>query len=1073
MSKRVSRGDDGPSAFRKRQKVVHEAPTSEEVTSGAQLRKLLSFNQDLRQARHGLQSFKNLLDKIVSDDGDRRANMEIFTHYLEAAKPRDTSEDATILQEAQLKSLSKNLSLEKSKGFVISPTLRMLREAVCLDGGAYAKRIFRARNSTLASLGRNLEVGHMGDGSEDVKRATVRTHAVRLFLSLLKYLHSDGRKELLAQKELLSHLTFMIKTDPPYLVKDILDSLKKHILMDDKIPRDVKFRGFNTKTLMRLLALYTYNADSEEQDETAVVSYKAHQFLLYVCTTSSAGILYPSTGLYPKESDDETSGPNSTGSAGNAFLADKYKDDIPVYNFVLAEFAQKLRPWSNMKHSELLVAIFTAAPELVAKYFLSNKSFTFEPKLSMTWIGYSAFLFNTAMIPFPAHFGDRTRSIKAPPPTSIVLDNILPLPINQKVLNRCLSTKSHLTSFFATRILIVALEKLVRVLEMHKESSRAKNSNWIEASRRLVDAFCQRIPDMKEIVRSYKSIPSENILHRTMTARLLLLYYTAIPQVALAANFDVSPFFVEGFKKMNKEFEKPEDKCLVVMELESLISIASYSPGMRWFSKVDNLVDGATFSPYTGLLKTLCSMKSPDSFLHLKRVLGEIAVENQLITKSSLLAPLIEALRAVDANTKSTTLDKLWSFVDNCINRCASSPIKYIELMETFLAEDGVSSSNTDAALLNVTMVEQLAYFLSSADNVDEKTCASFFSSYFSGLFNFKKSRPLTKLLYKRIRSQLKTAKLRDLKSLESAAVDGDDDEEMVDADDATNEQRPSLDLSKLKELLDMPISEKEDNSALTKWTTKNTEDLVEDGWAASLIRLLSSAHTNIRKEAFTNILKMAAKIKESSYEEKEQIWLLLSELAESSRGQVDIGPVPSAFTAFATHSLDILKNPLHPLYPKANSFLTRGPVWSLDKLPMAHDILHGEPSEDDKYYTEVTWLLVYLLDSLRTPSDLAIFHKKRWFEKILVLGGNPYLRFNLRTRVLRLVYRATCIEGGSTTLVTRFGILSWLDAQRAACEVADEAAVLSALMLRVWETCDQEKVTAWSKGGVRKLLAL
>lgn len=102
----------------------------------------------------------------------------------------------------------------------------------------------------------------------------------------------------------------------------------------------------------------------------------------------------------------------------------------------------------------------------------------------------------------------------------------------------------------------------------------------------------------------------------------------------------------------------------------------------------------------------------------------------------------------------------------------------------------------------------------------------------------------------------------------------------------------------------------------------------------------------------------------------------------------------------------------------------------------------------------------------------MSIFHRKRWFEKILALGANPYLRVNLRTRLLRLLYRATYIEGGSTTLITRFGILSWLDTQRAAFEGGEEADVMIALMKRVWDTCDQEKVKVWSKGGVEKLLA-
>ena len=53
MGKRNSVGGDGAAAFRKRQKISHEVPTSEDVTSSEQLRELLAFDQDLRRARHG------------------------------------------------------------------------------------------------------------------------------------------------------------------------------------------------------------------------------------------------------------------------------------------------------------------------------------------------------------------------------------------------------------------------------------------------------------------------------------------------------------------------------------------------------------------------------------------------------------------------------------------------------------------------------------------------------------------------------------------------------------------------------------------------------------------------------------------------------------------------------------------------------------------------------------------------------------------------------------------------------------------------------------------------------------
>lgn len=56
MVKRSSQSTDGAAAFRKRQKLTQDVPTGEDVTSSEQLWQLLTFDQDMRNARHGLSS---------------------------------------------------------------------------------------------------------------------------------------------------------------------------------------------------------------------------------------------------------------------------------------------------------------------------------------------------------------------------------------------------------------------------------------------------------------------------------------------------------------------------------------------------------------------------------------------------------------------------------------------------------------------------------------------------------------------------------------------------------------------------------------------------------------------------------------------------------------------------------------------------------------------------------------------------------------------------------------------------------------------------------------------------------
>ncbi|PKS09782.1 hypothetical protein jhhlp_004403, partial [Lomentospora prolificans] len=1124
MAKRPARGAHGPLESRKRQKLTREPPTSEDVTTSRQLKKLLEFHQDARDARHGLQSFKLLLDAIVANK-DNEGELAILSGYLEAVNPVVEGPEAvyvpeimtmwsygasvgnddllsevaallalllqatslslgllpygrgiceTLLQEKQLKLISKNLSADKDKGFVISPALRLLRELVSYDGGVFSRRVFRAQSWTFAELTRNLDIRFRAEGVEDARKPSVRTNAARFLFACLKYLPSDNKSELLVQKGIMPGLLMRLPDDPPALVHEALDCMTKDVIEDQKIPTTTKSRVFWVRLMERLAGLYSYSHDPEDAEIT--VADRVHDFLMLTCTSPAAGILSKCNGLYPNSIilDDFSTGDFLWSDMGLEQLSwmDQYASDITVRNSSLLEVALKLRPWASIKQGELLVAIFKAAPEIIHVYFLEQKSFTFDPKLSMTWIGYSSFLFHTMQLPVPEHFGLQGDYASIPPPTSALLASIIPLPLTQNALVRCLEPKWPLVSLFATRLLILALEKLQTVLSMHAEAAAGlKNSPWRYASKKLVNDFCQRLPDLKDIVRWYKSIPDDSILCKATASQLLSLYYKVLPQVALAANFDVSPFLAKTLGSLDKPFEDPRDKGLVLLELENLLEAASLSPGMRWFSKLQ----GFPVSPFTVLLKLASSGGENESSETLRSILESVATEHQIVLDDAGLGPVFQALEILTKVDPEVSLDGVWSLLDNCVAKCAASPLKYLDLIPEYVGEAHEASAEINISLLTIALVEQLPFAVKSASSADLGTISKFISAFLGSSISAGENKDWIKALTKRMNSTLtakttielpkstkgagtsksKSKKSDEVKSRTSTAAQGKSAETVV------------ISQEHLKGMLHEPFDGTEDNSALTKWANKGIDDILEDDYAAALIRLLGSEHTSIRMEALTNILKLAAKIRASTHSERDQLWLLLSELAESARGHVNTGPVPSAFTAFAIHSLPVLINPLHPLYPKVNKYLTRAPVWPAGKIPMVHDVLHGEPSDDDKYYTELSWLFGFLFDCLQRPGDIGVFHQTRWFEKVFASACNPYMKSGLRMKVFKVLYRATCIEGGSTTLVTRFGVLSWLESLGAGLEEEEERALVKALMERVWETCDQGHVEKWSRGGI------
>ncbi|CAN8103027.1 unnamed protein product [Discula destructiva] len=1137
MGKRPSRGADANS--RKRQKFVHEAPTSEEIQNTRQLLQLVVFDQDLQKARHGLQSFKVFLDGLLSEQGASDDQSQILKDYLEIAKRQDAESETTylpdimetwayaahtnndnimsavvvvlalllkftsqrldltavglgigrtLLQKRQQELLARNLAADKSKEFIISPTLRLLREVLCYDGGTLAKSVFRARNLTFKALARNMGIRYLGEGFEDAKRPSARTNAVRLFLSALKFLHAEAKVELLSQNELPLALTKSLRDDPPYLIIELFDNLRNYVLKDDKLPGQVKGKMLSSMTLSRFASLYHYEHDNSQDTSKVTVEDAVHAFLMVACTSSTGGVLRPQSGYYPRHIDpDDVSLPSADEvepGLENITWMEQFRDDVPVRNVVLADFVKCLKPHSSPKHSELLLAIFGVAPELVTKYFIDRKFFNFEPKLSATWIGYSAFLHNVIELPIPAYFGRKNGYAHVPPPTSIIIDNIIPLPMSQKALVKCLTQKEELIPFVVMRLLVVAMQKLQIALKFHREAAKSQNrSMWDESARRLVDEFCQRAPSVKDIIACYRAVGDSDLLQREAASRLLRLYYDVVPQVALMAKFDVSPLLFSAIKALDGGQESDEDRGLRLVELENLLAISGYSPGMRWFFKPQ----GLPVSPFVSLLKVYVAAPAGVSLDGLRSALGSVAEEHQLIHSSiDTLMPLLETLQSIKEFSHVTSSDALWMLLDNSASRCATAPIKYLEMLQ-----DLSNSSSSDAEQGNrlispfaAALVEQLPFAIKSADDEELSVLAQFVAIYIEHLRGEKKGdakfhellerieaafagKPAGAKLLKKYRK--KSSASRELRSWGADFSIGKKEDTNADGQEKNDETTMSQDT--LTELLFAPPPSDKDNSALSKWATKEPDELVEEGYAASVVSLLASEHISIRKEALTSISKMAVKINESTYEEKEQVWLLLSELVESCKPQVDMGPVPNTIVSFARHALAVLRDPHHALYGKINAFLIKGPTWKLDRMPLVYDILQEGPELDDTFYTELSWIFPYLLDGLLTEADMATYHNTRLFERLLALMGSPYMRQNLRAQCLKIIYRATCIAGGSTTLITRFGIVSWLEAQSAAHGADPGGDVYKALLKKIWATSDQDRVAAWSKDGVADLL--
>jgi nucleolar pre-ribosomal-associated protein 1 len=983
----------------------------------------------------------------------------------------------TLLLPQQLEIVARNLDAERHEEYIISPTLRLLREIVTAGGGSLARAVFRHRTHTFRTLSRNMGLRHLGDVAADVTKQSVRTNAVRFFLSILKFVGPGSKSELLSQN--MSHLVRGIRSDPPHLIKEILQTLTEGVLMDKKVLKTARCRAFSAETLANLCSLYNYQSDDPTSKDS--IEEVAHNFLSTICSTEQAGIVLRQAGYYPKGTEFKVALDDTTAD-GESFQhwidwMDDTGSEIAVHNEVLSEVTQSLRPWSSAKQNELLLLIFEAAPELVARYFQQKTALGFEPKLTTTWIAYASLVFGAIKQDIPLYFGHTVGYAHIPPPTSIVLENVMPRKLAQPVLSRCLSYKnSGLVRFFGMRILTLALSKMQKALTMYDEACEARGEIWRHAKRKLVSEFSRICPSMKDVVNAYKHVPEGESLHREVGSKALKLYFDVVPQIALHSNFDISPLLCKTLGQVAENSEPTTDLALRKLELENLLAIASSASAMRWF----HATEGLQLSPFVTLLRVYCESPGNVDDGAIIGTLNNICEEFEFFSPGrtrSGIDSLVETMRSIVSGTSSDVLDRVWAYLDESTRRCSTQAIKYLQRsLELRQISKEPVDSDAYISILTMALVEQLPFPLREANNETVDAFSSFFRLYLGYCEVAGESRSLLKEVLtqsissfpssSRPGSRLVLPKRGDLDIKFHATTHERQEpkDENVLKDRARSQQL-------LAEALDVPSPSHNDNSALSKWVSKSIDDVVEDGHAASLIQLLASEHMSIRKEALTNIFKLAAKVKASDYQEKEQVWLLLSELAETVRPHVDNGLIPGPVIAFASHALAVLQDPLHRLYPKVNHFLTSGPAWRLEGVPLMQEVLGERPARDGALYSELAWLLAYLLDALRTEWDVGVFRRTRLFEKVLALAGNPYVGCPLRLQILRIVYRATTLPQGSTTLVTRFGGLGWLRGQATArARSGDEdAALYHALARRVWETCDQDRIDTWSKGGVAR----
>ncbi|KAJ5489135.1 hypothetical protein N7539_004025 [Penicillium diatomitis] len=1091
-------------------------------TSPAQLRELLAFQQNAPVAKQGLQKFKEFLISIgqAEKESEKTQRLHVLKGYCDKQITPSKEEENSIcfpdiiqtwsfadnnnnepllttipsvlalflktisrqlefrdfgvalckhlLQKDQLRLFNRGLTATKTKEHLISPCLRLLTEIVTYDGGAVARKLYLSRYITFKRLDVFLTPNKLQlEATEnDALKSTLRRNAVKYLLANIRVQQTLEKSDIIEQPKLSRGLLEHLRKDSRADVVELIKALERDIVQDESLSRRSKSKFFNKWNLEKLVTLYGYDQNSDEPNpDGIIIANEIHRVLMNICNTSGSGVLLPETGWYPVGTDPELlpvvdDECIELGLDSPAHV-EKYRDCVPVRNNSLSHLIQCLRPDADSLQIELLVTIFKAAPELIADFFSKKTMFTADPKVTPSWMAESAFLFSTVQLPVPSNCGWKDKLPALPPPVSVVIENVLPRPLSQKTMTRSLNQNAEIITLFAVRILTLAFKKLRSVLKIFRTDHGQGQLFWNQASSKLLAEFSRRVPAVKDAVTLFRRTSKEDLQQQEAVAELLACYYEVMPDIALEENFDVSLVLVDVLKRLEEPDLKDDDSEMLLSQLQSVIQIAQQSASMRWWQKPASM----QYSPFTSILRVLTTTSDKAFARRISTLLRSILAENSVLQNSP---QSFNALLSSLEDSEAEALDHQLTFIDNCVTRVAKKPVHYLDLIGTG------SSNELMTSPLVAAVVEQWPFVVKAKDEAAEEALAAWIAKILAHLNQAGENAAALKAARDALVDATEAKKSRSVikKSLrgldESNSGDSMDIDSGLSAIPAAAEEALDVDL---EEIFGPLPSEGTTHNALHRWEREDIEQAVEQGRIAELVLCLCSKHEEVRRQAFAKIARFMAQLKESTYVEWRTVYTLAGELLETVN-QIGLEePVPWIVGECAANCLRILISPLHKVYGKVNKFLQKAPVWEVEKLPSywIDKILLNEPELDDGHLDEIDWLLGMFVKGLRSQADMEIYRRANVFERILSLYQLPTLNDTARRKILHIIYRAAQV-GGSTTLITRAGVLSWIQIQVAEAEVK-EAALLGALARTLHETCNRERVDTWSGGTVEHAL--
>ncbi|KAJ2556583.1 hypothetical protein EV175_001909 [Coemansia sp. RSA 1933] len=428
--------------------------------------------------------------------------------------------------------------------------LQLLYQIVVYSHGEHADQLWHSFNWTMGSL------DSLPTIRSNVMGFSIRRLWIRYVLAFFAAERCKMFVEILKTRTIFSSLFNGVEGDSYQELHALLSSVYQNVVLNEEVPRADKVRVFGIH-LMGKLAKVANNVavvdphkvgvarpetfvPKETADDSNVqlgiakdsISALVIRFFRGMMTFPGHGICFHQYGLYPaprKWTSDQAAPAPAMGGDENeddVFAESRDMQDVAVMSKgatmsgmrdlcnsqILRILVGCINPAATKRMGDLATEILRASPELVAPFW-RNYSCSFEPRLSLRYLGNTAFAMKVMGLPLPLPRDSDARSAE-PPRLNTLVEHILPFPLLRTSLGRGLQMRSSPLVRYRNLLLIdLALRKLTEVRDWMQMEARATSDTqsvemnaWTRMDRRLLNVVKQRIPEWKVVMALHSEI---------------------------------------------------------------------------------------------------------------------------------------------------------------------------------------------------------------------------------------------------------------------------------------------------------------------------------------------------------------------------------------------------------------------------------------------------------------------------------------------------------------------------------------------------------------------------------------